>query len=1161
MKHLLACCLLLAGGAAQAATLWWVTSDITPVARTAMVERLGRAAGFDVVHTEFPLSGEPALTATERDDVRQRLAQAAVVWVDAPHALAARRLEALLGAELPAGPRVVWATPSAPPRGVAGYLVAGGEHNLAQAVALAAGRPVAAVPIERWPLKGVYHPDAPAPFDSPAALRAWRHDDRPLVAVLVHRANFVNGGAAWLDRWLRMFERSGLQAVAVFCPQADLAGLAQLMTVDGRPMASVIVTHQLLSQAAALQPLFARWDVPVLSTLPYRKGDEAAWSADPAGLAPADVPPYLVWPEAAGAIDPVVVVAMADGGRRVDLIDRQAQAVVDKAMRLVQLQRLPVAGKRVVAMVYPQTTSFLNVPRSLARVSEGLAEAGYTVPAVSAAQWEAGLAAPAPGEAATLPLAVYMHWWSGLPVAVRDRIAARWGAPGRSPSVVTRDGERVFVISRLRAGHLSVVLQPPRGDTGTDDHRATAPPSHRYLATYLWAQHAADALIHFGTHGTQEWAAGKARGLDVWDDAWLPLGDLPVIYPYIVDNVGEAMTAKRRGRALLLSHRTPVLAVAGLAPAVGDVHELLHQWSVAEPGPLKAALQQQAAGRLVAHGLHRDLGWSAARVAADFNGFVAALHPHLDALAQAVQPQGLAVFGQVPDAAQRRRTVLQALRGPLRERFGDQWALERPGEAARWVDAAFDDPTHPLAERARALDGLLATEGEMPALLHALAGGFVTAGPGGDPVRHPESLPTGRNLVGLDPARLPTPAAYGVATALFDRWLAGWRTAHQGEVPQRVALSLWAGETVRQQGVMEAQALVALGVQPVWDDSGRPTGLRVIPAAELGRPRVDVLLSITGSYRDQFPALMALLDKAVAAAAAAEPDNPIAANDRAVADTLLRRGVDPATARTLARARVFGNLPGAYGSGVGAGQSSAGERFLAQMSQPYVDGVAAGTLAPGAARASLAAHLRHTDAAMLSRSSNLYGVLTSDEPFQYLGGLAAAAKVAGRTVPVALYVSQLQDTSAATTMPAAQAVAIELRSQLLHPAWQAAMRAEGAAGRREVGKVLHALRGWQAAAPGVVRADQWHAAQGVLPRPLRPAVVAPPAPAPTPEPTPATEPPRHGILLVKQPDAVTAPEPLSRALALVLMALLVASGAAWQARVSTGATVRFPRRS
>ena len=1160
MKHVLTWCLLLAGGAAQAATLWWVTSDITPVARTAMVERLGRAAGFDVVHTEFPLTGAPTLTAAERDEVRQRLAQATMVWVDAPHALAARRLEALLRVELPAGPRVVWATPSAPASGMAGYLVAGGEHNLAQAVALAAGRPVAPAPIETWPMKGLYHPDAQAPFDSPAALRAWRHDDRPLVAVLVHRANFVNGGAAWLDRWLRMFEHRGLQAVAVFCPQSDLAGLAQLMTVDGRPLASVVVTHQLLSQAVALQPLFARWDLPVLSTLPYRQGDEAAWSADPAGLAPADVPPYLVWPESAGAIDPVVVVAMADGGRRVDLIDRQAQAVVDKAMRLVQLQRLPAAKKRVVAMVYPQTTSFLNVPGSLARVSEGLAEAGYAVPVVDAARWEARLAAPE--AAATLPLAVYTAWWSSLPTAVRDRIAARWGAPERSPFVVTRGGARVFEIPLVQAGNLSVVLQPSRGDTGTDDHRALAPPSHRYLATYLWARQAADALIHFGTHGTQEWAAGKSRGLDVWDDAWLPLGDVPVIYPYIVDNVGEAMTAKRRGRALLLSHRTPVLAVAGLAPGVDDVHELLHQWSVAEPGPLKAALQRQATERLLASGLHRDVGWSEARVAADFSGFVVALHPHLDALAQAVQPQGLAVFGLAPDARQRRRTLIQALRGSLRERFGDTWALERPAEAARWVDAAFDDPTHPLAERARALDTLLATEGEMPALLHALSGGFVSAGQGGDPVRHPESLPTGRNLVGLDPARLPTPAAYGVATALFDRWLVEWRAAHHGEVPKRLALSLWAGETVRQQGVMEAQALVALGVQPEWDDSGRPTGVRVILAAALGRPRVDVLLSITGSYRDQFPALMALLDKAVAAAAAAEPDNPIATHDRVVADTLRRGGVDEATARTLARARVFGNVPGAYGSGVGAGQSRAGERFLAQMNQPYVEGVALGTLAPGMARASLAAHLRHTDAAMLSRSSNLYGVLTSDEPFQYLGGLAAAAKVAGRRLPVALYVSQLQDTATATTMPAARAVAIELRSQLLHPAWQAAMRAEGAAGRREVRKVLHALRGWQAAAPGVVRADQWQAALAVAPRPSMPPPPVPAAPRPSPAVlAPTAEPPRQGILLVRQPAAVAAPEPLSRALALVLMALLVASGAAWQARVSTGATVRFRRRS
>jgi cobaltochelatase CobN len=280
----------------------------------------------------------------------------------------------------------------------------------------------------------------------------------------------------------------------------------------------------------------------------------------------------------------------------------------------------------------------------------------------------------------------------------------------------------------------------------------------------------------------------------------------------------------------------------------------------------------------------------------------------------------------VPDAAARRTTILQMLRQPLIDALGEdideaflinheRVATSRPG---RWLDMALKDaqaasvldlrPPEPdgyvpnraarkpidtpallkLAERAQELERRLATEGEMPGLLAALDGRFLPAAYGGDPLRNPDSLPTGRNLAGLDPNRLPTKQAYEVAKTLFETWYA--EQARQGQPPTRLALSLWAGETLRHQGLMEAQALVALGVAPVWDDSGRPTGVKVLPASELkdGRPRVDVLLSITGSYRDQFPALMNLLDQAVAAVSTAEPDGGVARHSAAVAAELPR---------------------------------------------------------------------------------------------------------------------------------------------------------------------------------------------------------------------------------------------------------------------------------
>lgn len=1196
-------------------TLLWLTGEVTPAARTALVERLAGAAGIGVRHIDVPLRGAPELKPAEAATLQAALRQAAWVWVDAPHPSVVARLQGVAGAALrPHTARTSWAGPDAVPAGASGvaermaaYLQAGGERNLRQAVRLLqarlAGQPLPQLPPPQpWPASGVYHPDAPGLLADADAFARWQGSQPalralPPVAVLVHRHHFIDGSTAWLDAWLRLFERQGLAAYAVFGQQVDAPGLARLLERPGadsgapQPHARAIVTHQLLPRAAALQPLFTRWGLPVLATQTYRAGDVATWERDETGLGSTDVPLYLAQPEAAGAIDPLLVTAHGARGEP-QLIERQAEAVALKLKRLLALRELPPARKRLVAMVYNYPpggsnfgASFLNVPRSLEEVSGALAEAGHATRRVPEAEWVSGLqpllgayypdadlgALLAGGQADALPLARYQAWWATLPRAVRARIEAHWGPPERSRYVRRWQGQPVFVIPRLQVGQLSVLPQPPREETlhrGQNPfmHRSKTPLSHHYLAVYLWAGQA-DALIHFGTHGTQEWAPGKARALDVWDDALLPLasaaGHVPVVYPYIVDNLGEALTAKRRGRALLLSHRTPSFSPAGFEARMAHMHELMHEWETVDAGPTRQALERRLVEQFVEHQLHRDLGWSAGRIAADFAGFLEQLHPYLDQLAQSAQPQGLAVFGRVPEATARRQTILQILRKPLIAALGEDIdeaflidhqavATARP---ARWLDVALRDaraastldlrpPLPPgmpgtpgaasaagvasapaagasgpvrdegfvpnraarqpidstallkLAERAQQLEALLATEGELPGLRAALEGRFVPAAYGGDPVRNPESLPTGRNLTGLDPARLPTRQAYEVAQGLFNDWIKGWQAQHGGRAPARLALSLWAGETLRHQGIMEAQALVALGIEPVWDEGGRPTQLRIIPAGELGRPRVDVLLSITGSYRDQFPALMALLDRAVAAAAQAEPGQPnaVARHTEQVAADLRRRGVPAPQAQALAGARVFGNAVGDYGTGIadavqadglrreGADGTDArlGAMFLARMSQPYVGGEPLAGVAAATAVQALGAHLRRTDAAVLSRSSHLYAMVSSDDPFQYLGGLAAAARSAGKTEPLSLHVSQLQDSSEAVTESAQRSIAREMQARYLHPGWLRAQQAEGYAGTLQVLKAVQYTWGWQAVAPDLVRPDHWQSFYDVL---------------------------------------------------------------------------------
>lgn len=1168
----------------HAKTLLWITADITPEARTALLKQAAEAHGWTFRHTDVPLS----LSATERPVMRQRISaqmrQSDLILVDAPHASALRVLQAVVPQSARRsndgdGPKVrqrqigpVWITDGAPTARantaeawLADYLRNGGALNTRHAIALADQLMTPGAGAIHWqglpppkvfPVRGVYHAQAADFFPDAAALHAWVQQQpnlrgRPSVAILVHRHHFINGDTAWLDAWLDRFADKGMNAYAVFGQRLDAGSLRAMVGDAGRgqttPLPEVVVVSQLVSQSADLQALFKAWQTPVLSAVPYRHGDRQAWEADTTGIRQSDTPFYLVQPEAVGAIDPLVVVAQPPEGKPWQLIGRQADALVGKAQSLIALRQKPMADKQISLMVYNYPAggsnfgaSFLNVPRSLQQVSGGLAQAGVQTQAQPEAWWISQLQPLLQAyygttglqqllendQAAALPLRDYQVWFDTLPAEVQARIMQHWGSPETSQYIVSHQGQRVFVIPRLQIGNLRVLPQPPRSEmarVGAGDkafaHKTDVPLSHHYLAVYLWARQA-DALIHFGTHGTQEWADGKSRGLDVNDDALLPLGNTPVIYPYIVDNLGEALTAKRRGRATLISHRTPVMGTAGFSPEMARLHELMHEWSIADQGPTKQGIGDELARLVVQLNLHKDLNWSVTRLRIHMDAYLEELHPWLDQLAQSSQPRGLAVFGVPPDQTARELLILQTLRLPLLEALGEDideaflidYRTLDGSRPMQWLRVALQDstaastldlrqrapdsvipnkaalqPINPtalfaLAERAQRLNQLLAEEGEMPGLLNALNGGFVPAAYGGDPIRNPDSLPTGRNLIGLDPLRLPTQQAYSVAQGLFDDWLKDWRQRHQGAWPERLVLSLWAGETLRHHGVMEAQAMMALGVRPIWDESGRPRELQLIPPAELGRPRIDVLLSITGSYRDQFPALMALLDKAVAQVVADEPEGMIARSSRTIARELQAQGVGREQAQRLSRVRVFGNAIGDYGTGVADAVLSdhlrqrddrLGQLFLQRMGQPYIDGAPVMGVDRATGAKALGAHLRRSDAAILSRTSNLYGMVSSDDPFQYLGGLSAAARAAGRAQGLELYVSQLQTTEEAHTTSAQRSIALEMQSRYLHPGWVAGQQQESYAGTLQVLKAAQFAWGWQTVQPDSVRPDHW----------------------------------------------------------------------------------------
>ncbi|MER2250321.1 cobaltochelatase subunit CobN [Methylorubrum podarium] len=486
------------------------------------------------------------------------------------------------------------------------------------------------------------------------------------------------------------------------------------------------------------------------------------------------------------------------------------------------------------------------------------------------------------------------------------------------------------------ASGLTLFLQPDRGrsaDRKAGYHDPDAPPTHAYLAFYLGVRKSFDALIHLGTHGTTEWLPGKAVALSGHCWPALAVGALPVVYPFIVDDPGEAAPLKRRLGGIALGHLTPTVEAAGLTPEAAALRELVEEYSAASVlDPRRAGLIAEAildeaasAGLLAGAGIDGDTPMADA---------LTALDAHLCDLGETPFRDGLHVFGRAPP------------------------------EAAEPVRASAE------AERA--------------ALVAALDGRFVAPGPAGSPSRgRRDVMPTGRNLTTLDPRSLPTRAATLLGTKAADAVVRRY-LQDEGEYPARIVMDLWASPTLRTGGEDVAHALALMGVRPVWDHaSTRVTGFEVLPLALLDRPRIDVTCRISGAFRDTFPETLALLDRAARAVAAREEEdeeNPLAAARR----------------RGESGARIYGAAPGRYGAGAAetaldgawGDRADLGQAYLAATTHAYGD-------AEGA-DADFAARVAAADAYVHAFDVAERDLLDGDAAADAMGGFFAAASGEGR---------------------------------------------------------------------------------------------------------------------------------------------------------------------
>ncbi|WP_299942355.1 cobaltochelatase subunit CobN [uncultured Microbulbifer sp.] len=986
------------------------------------------------------------------------------------------------------------------------------------------------------PKVGFYHPSLPQLVtDSEEDFFKWLQasGQQPVIALAIHRSVVDYEQQQVVDAILDGLEEKGAKAFAFFFEGEDLPLSYPDLLQDGAGQTRIdlMINYRALHYVSKRRTEFEKLGVPVIHALNYTEGSEADYFADNSGVSPSLTPFFLVMPEDTGSIDPVIIAA-SEGGNKVVMAD-QLDALVERAWRHASLGYKPNTQKKVATFIwnYPPGeknigAAFLDVPSSIESIAKAMAERGYQVEqrdANTLIDWAGQLLRPYyrredsaalidQGLADWMPLSTYVDWFDTLPATVRDPIVARWGKPEDNAMLADHMGERAFVIPRMTLGNLIVLPQGVRADNAKEHsslyHDMKTPVNHAYLAVYLYARETfgADAYIHLGTHGSQEWLTGKERGLSVYDAPNLALGNIPVFYPYIIDNVGEAMQAKRRGRATMISHLTPGFAKAGLYAEVAELSELIGNYLILEEGQTRLNTRERIVAQADKLNMLKDLEISTETLQADFDGQLSRLQDHLGQLAEMSQPLGIHRFGQLPKSEHLTSTMLQMLGEHFISVAGQYEAeqkLSLPQEQVRDkrnVVALEAQPGYQLLDAylaGRKLPGLseelqnhlqqgrayadnFANIAELQNLMSALDGNYIPVSHGGDPIRNPQAVPTGRNLIGFNPAKVPSREAYEAGVQLMEQTIALYREKHD-RFPDKLAFSLWSLETMRHQGALEAQILHALGLKPKWNQQGNVTGTEVIPYSELKRPRIDVVISATGLYRDAFPNVMLWLAEAIdKVAQMKEENNFVYRHSQALQQQLLQEGSSEDDARYLSSVRLFSNESGNYGTGLnGASLASdswetddkLADLYLRRMGFAYGKDESRWSEDPRNV-ALYGKVLSGTDGVIFSRSTNLYAMMTNDDPFQYFGGMGLAVRNLDGKTPE-MYVSNLRRRDNVKTQTLGEFVNQEMRSRYFHPRWIEAMQASGYAGATAILDRVNNMWGWEVMTPETIRDDQW----------------------------------------------------------------------------------------
>ncbi|MBN1322954.1 MAG: cobaltochelatase subunit CobN [Methanotrichaceae archaeon] len=904
-------------------------------------------------------------------------------------------------------------------------------------------------------------------------------------------------------------------------------------------------------------------NVPILNAMKLWYQTPEEWR-NSIGLYPTEVYFKLAMPEMDGIVEPIAVAGRTEDGT-FEAVSSQVEWLADRAIAWAELGQKPNSEKKAAIIYYNHGggkdnlgATYINVPRSLQEILDGLNESGYlvegTVPderdlvdlmaheGTNVGTWAPGEleAMVKAGNATLIPVDDYMEWFGEIDPAKQLEVTERWGPPPGEIMVYENDTGKYFVIPKLSFGNIILAPQPTRGWLQNNTvlyHRKDIPPHHQYIAFYLWLRKGFDAdfIVHLGKHGTQEWTPGKESGISS-DECWpgILIQDLPVIYPYIVDNIAEGSQAKRRGDAVMITHLTPPIVASGLYGNFTNLAETAFNYNNVENATVKALYKEDIIAQCEEMHLDEDLGVNLSELSSDpeaFDDFIDELEHYLYDLKTEFMPYGLHTFSWPMEGL----ALVEMVESMLGEDYKREVALmisyeDYPNPSRLDKERELDNCSQDLlgivlhngtkpdlaqvkifsnltgagdevvpSENLTTLlelglsysEGLNACAEEMPRFIAASESQYTPPSPADDPIRDPNVLPTGRNFHSISPRMVPTSAAWGAGQSLAEMLIEKYREDNNGTYPQKMAIILWAW-AMTDHGIVESEILHMIGAEPVWDTYGGVSDVELVPLEELGRPRIDVLVIPSGLDRDLFPEKLKLIDKAIRLAANDTDTtypNYVRQNAQEINESLIATGnYTEGDAEYLSASRIFLEAAGTYGPNLDSAVSASdtweddetlGNLFIDRMSYIYGDDIWGSERSSGEVfdtdvqREVYELNLADVDAVSQHTNSNLYGFIDNDDVFQYVGGLGMAVRtVTGETPP--MYVTDARDPNHQSVDSLHDVFHKELRTRYYNPKWIEGMMSQGYSGAREMDRFVEYLWGWETTVPDLVSENTWN---------------------------------------------------------------------------------------